>query len=119
MMKLLRWGYRVVDAGHGHMFDLLVYKPGHPFKRVQVKASRSVEIDPRKKRTTAYRFSTGRGVGSKTGYSAEDIDVLALFAQDIERVVFRPVDGKTTLRVSITGFLEENAKETAERIFGF
>ena len=125
MCKLQRWGYRVIDAGAGHSFDLLVYKPGKDLRTIQVKSTRrpTREGKPGSWRHNSYKFMLKHGakkdgVRSRT-YSSADCDVLALVADDIERMVLRLPREQTTIRVHMRDFFDESARKSAAELIGF
>lgn len=102
-------GYSATIVG-GNKYDILATTDDDVF-RVQVKSTRCPTSENRRKRNS-YVFRTGHGRSSKNTYKKSTIDMYALVALDIRRVLFFPSQDiqVVTKRIGPEIFTGENAE---------
>lgn len=84
----------------GKKYDLLVTKDDEIF-RVQVKATSRKNISNKQTNKPRYEFRTAHGRTGKQIYSAGQMDIFALVAIDLRKVVFVAAENITTVTTRI------------------
>ena len=102
-------GYSATIVG-GNKYDILATTDDDVF-RVQVKSTRRPTSEHGRKKSS-YVFRTGHGRSSKNAYKKNTIDMYALVALDIRRVLFLPSQDiqVVTKRIEPEIFTGENAE---------
>lgn len=95
MQRLLCAGYKVfLEVTNSDDVDLVTFKNGE-FKRVQVKTSNT-----KKGRVGASRFASGRE--TKKVLNGDEFDVMAIYVQDRDVVLYVPISMIVLRKTSIT-----------------
>lgn len=96
MQRLLCAGYKVfLEVTNSDDVDLVTFKSGE-FKRVQVKTASNTK----KGRVIASRFASGRE--TKKVLNGNEFDVMAIYVQDRDIVLYVPISMIVLMKTSVT-----------------